>query len=98
MGQKVYAVVIEDQKERYEEATAQISEQAYTSLADAKQAFNKAIVKIENDDDCCWVAKNWHKDKKVTVVKKEVTERWIEYYDKYCGDKLYVRIHEMELV
>lgn len=98
MGQKVYVVIVEDQKESYEEATANVGERAYTNLADAKQEYNKRMLSIENDEDNWWVAKNWHQDTIVSVVKKEHTERWTEYYDQYGADKLHLRIHEMELV
>ena len=48
---KLYLVVIEDQKESYEDATADVGERAYTNLADAKQEFNKRMLSIENDED-----------------------------------------------
>lgn len=93
MGQKVYVVIVEDQKESYEDATADVGERAYTNLAEAKQEFNKRMLSIENDDDNWWVAQN-----RKSVVKKMRTDRWAEYYTQYGADKLHLRIHEMELV
>ncbi|MBE6319656.1 MAG: hypothetical protein E7075_01695 [Bacteroidales bacterium] len=93
MGQKVYVVIVEDQKESYEDATADVGERAYTNLADAKQEFNKRMLSIENDEDKWWVAQN-----RKSVVKKMRTDRWAEYYTRYGADKLHLIIHEMELV
>ena len=95
---KLYLVVIEDQKECYDEHTAQISDVAYKDLDKAKKAFYEAINEVENNADDWWVAEDWNNNTIVSVVKETLSDRMVEYYDKYGASKLYVYIHEVEVV
>lgn len=92
---KLYLVVIEDQQDCYEEHTAQISDVAYKDLNEAMKAFQNAINDIEGNPDEWWVAREMDGP---GLVKEIHTDRMVEYYDRYGYDRLYVYIHEMELV
>jgi hypothetical protein len=91
-----YIVVVEDQAECYEEHTAQISEFAYDNLYQAKLELEKCINDIETDTEWSWVARSLM-ETVVSVRKKTLSDRWIEYVDMYNSNRMYAYIQEIKV-
>ena len=92
-----YIVVVEDQAEHYEEHTASIGELAYDNIDDAKRELQERIQEIETETEWSWVAKAF-KDTIVTVRKKTLSDRWVEYIDMYGSSRTYAYIQEIKIL
>jgi hypothetical protein len=91
-----YIVVVEDQAEQYAEHTATIGEIAYDNLDDAKRELENCINDIETDTEWSWVASSLM-DTIVSVRKKTLSDRWVEYIDMYSDNRMYAYITEIKI-
>lgn len=92
-----YIVVVEDQADCYDECTASISEFAYDSLSEAKRELQERIKQIETETKWSWVARAF-KETVVTVRKKTLSDRWVEYIDMYSANRAYAYIQEIKIL
>ena len=91
-----YIVVVEDQAEQYAEHTASIGEIAYDNIDDAKRELENCINDIETDTEWSWVARSLM-ETVVSVRKKTLSDRWIEYVDMYNSNRMYAYIQEIKV-
>lgn len=91
-----YIVVVEDQAEQYAEHTASIGEFAYDNLDDAKRELGNCIDDIETDTGWSWVARALMHNI-VSIRKKTLSDRWVEYIDMCSDNRMYAYITEIKI-
>jgi hypothetical protein len=91
-----YIVAVEDQAEQYAEHTASIGEIAYDNIDDAKRELENRVNDIETDTEWSWVARALM-DTIVSVRKKILSDRWVEYIDMYSDNRMYAYITEIKI-
>lgn len=92
MAKRIY-VVVTDNRVYDIDGVALVGENAYYNFDDAKREFERKMDEIEQGDDLDY---EWVKDT-MCISKEWLSERWVEYKDKFSSNTLCLFIHEMKL-